>query len=214
MSHHLSRKSARRAPRTGAWARSKWTNLSAHDLGDTEIFKAMEKYGSKIEDPEQLTLIVQDPSKHFVCPLTKGDIAAALESVPGKYREGLLSVVMLSGSTGQARMAKSDFAYGRYLDGKIFLHPFPKAWVDMTYRRPLKPTEEIECARVGAQVRRIKKGTQVTYSRDAIRRFYLRDVLLHELGHHVDAHRSLTKTHKKSEGYADWFAQEFGYNRR
>ena len=39
-------------------------------------------------------------------------------------------------------------------------------------------------------------------------------VLLHELGHHVDADNFRNKSHKKSEAFAEWFASEHGYRLR
>ncbi len=42
---------------------------------------------------------------------------------------------------------------------------------------------------------------------DWLRRFYLRDVLTHEIGHHVD---TWNETPKDRERFAEWFAQEHG----
>lgn len=45
-----------------------------------------------------------------------------------------------------------------------------------------------------------------------LRDFYLDDVLVHEVGHHVDRHRF--NNSKTKEGFAYWFAREFGKKRR
>ena len=42
----------------------------------------------------------------------------------------------------------------------------------------------------------------------ALRRFYLLDVLLHELGHHVGRLDDRHKDRKTAERFADWFALE------
>ncbi len=42
---------------------------------------------------------------------------------------------------------------------------------------------------------------------DWLRRFYLRDVLMHEIGHHMDSH-NITK--KARERFAEWFASKHG----
>ena len=42
---------------------------------------------------------------------------------------------------------------------------------------------------------------------DTLRRFYLRDVLMHEMGHHVDS-QNVTK--KARERFAEWFASKHG----
>ena len=46
---------------------------------------------------------------------------------------------------------------------------------------------------------------------ESLKRFYLQDVLMHELGHHVDSPNFISKSDKKAEGFAEWFASEYGY---
>lgn len=46
------------------------------------------------------------------------------------------------------------------------------------------------------------------FNLDTLKAFYLKDVLIHEIGHHVDRDRRVD--HKTQEGYACWFAQEHG----
>ena len=48
------------------------------------------------------------------------------------------------------------------------------------------------------------------FTDDAIRRFYLWDVLVHEIGHHVDRFHPDRST-KRSERFAEWFARTYGF---
>src|SRR5260221_172325 len=45
-----------------------------------------------------------------------------------------------------------------------------------------------------------RDGVTVTFDKESLRRFYLFDVVLHEVGHHVDRHR----TSGDAERYARW----------
>lgn len=50
-----------------------------------------------------------------------------------------------------------------------------------------------------------------TFTLEALKTFYLRDVLMHELGHHMDHHN---RKYRYKEKFAEWFATEYGYKRR
>ena len=49
-----------------------------------------------------------------------------------------------------------------------------------------------------------------TFTDDSIRRFYLWDVLVHEIGHHVDRFHP-DRSNKRSERFAEWFARTYGF---
>src|SRR5690606_36553897 len=48
----------------------------------------------------------------------------------------------------------------------------------------------------------------LTWSEDAIRDFYLNNILIHELGHLLDDRNS---SYPDRERYAEWFAIQYGY---
>ena len=64
-----------------------------------------------------------------------------------------------------------------------------------------------EYARVGAIYIKGKAHFEMRFSEASLRRFYLNDVLLHEVGHHVDS-VSGRRDRRASESYAKWFAAE------
>jgi hypothetical protein len=61
---------------------------------------------------------------------------------------------------------------------------------------------------MGAEWKPDHSGWWLIFSESSIRQFYLFDVLLHEIGHHVDR-RSRRRDTASSERYAEWFAQEY-----
>ena len=72
-----------------------------------------------------------------------------------------------------------------------------------------KPSEIKKYTKFGAVVKSSDRGgSTVVFDEPNLRRFYLYDVLLHELGHHVDRLGAA----KSPERYALWFA-EFQYAR-
>jgi len=56
-------------------------------------------------------------------------------------------------------------------------------------------------------VNRVKQGWCVEFTEESLRAFYLLDVLLHELGHHVDE-RVWSRDVQSAERFAEWFAGE------
>lgn len=67
-----------------------------------------------------------------------------------------------------------------------------------------KPSEITKYTKFGAVQKVSDRGrTVITFDEQSLRRFYLYDVLLHELGHHVDRFGAL----KGAERYALWFAE-------
>lgn len=79
------------------------------------------------------------------------------------------------------------------------------------YRRPPKPSDMLDYSRVGAEITTETGGTMVRFDRRSLKKLYLQDVLIHEIGHHVD--RANLGHPKENEAYARWFATEFGFRR-
>jgi hypothetical protein len=78
-------------------------------------------------------------------------------------------------------------------------------------RRP-KPHYLLEYRRAGAEIREDDgDGVEIRFNAASLRKFYLRDVLAHEIGHHVDGR--VRRTNRQAEAFADWFATEYGYKR-
>lgn len=127
---------------------------------------------------------------------------------------GLKAVVVLGGSKKQEKTSNSLFAYGTYTSGVIFLHPFPKRFLDQIRKGLPKPSSLHEYERAGAKINRDGKYWRMQFDEISVKQFYLREVLLHELGHHMDSKNRQFKTGRKAEGFADWFASECAYKLR
>ncbi len=80
----------------------------------------------------------------------------------------------------------------------------------MRFKCGLSPAVQREYARAGAI---FKSPDTALLDEAAVRRFLLDDVLLHEIGHHLDPHNFAHKSSKKIEGFAEWFATENGFRR-
>lgn len=203
-----------RGTRKGSWSESKFTNLNKFDPGDTEIDRVFSKHYQEIFVKDGLAIVMKPIHSNFILPLTKQCIRATIESIPAEFTRGLKGVVTLGGSRKQERVFRSIFAYGRYFSESIWLHPYPKSSMVRKYTSPPRPHILNDYRRVGAKIEGENKRWTISFDEESLRQFYLRDVLLHEVGHHVDALNNLTKTNKKSEGYAEWFASEYGFRLR
>jgi hypothetical protein len=118
---------------------------------------------------------------------------------------GLRGVFPLAGTTAQRR--RRGLVFGQYGDSRIYLFPVPEERVIGGWQVPRNSAELEGLRRLGATVGLPgRRGVHVLFDHEALRRFYLYDVLLHELGHHVEREGS----DRGAERYARWFA-EFRY---
>lgn len=196
--------------RSNRYSGSKLTNWAGFHPWHSAVEQIHRKYQDEILATDNHPLVIIEPTHElFVCPLASNEIMDTLSKVPKKFTEDLEAVFVLAGSTKQAKVLKTLYCYGTYWLNCIFLAPFPKAFVKGLYRRQPKPSDLREYVRAGAEIRQTSKGLLVEFNEISIRNFYLQDVLMHELGHHID--RKENKNRKKAEGFAEWFATEYGY---
>ena len=144
-------------------------------------------------------------------PVDEISVLEALRTVPSHFTKGLDAVLLLGGTRKQEKAFKRCFVYGRYSTDRIFLHPFPRKHMVLTYRFEGRPSILNEYERAGAKISFERRCWHVQFDEESLKRFYLQDVLMHELGHHVDSPNFRSKSDKKAEGFAEWFASEYGY---
>jgi hypothetical protein len=202
-----------KGPRSNAYSDSRFTHWTEFHPWDGAVKRAFWTYcaSARYQD-RRLHVQVSDPHPDFVRPVNENDIRAALATVPADYTADLRAVFVLSGSKKQARVARRLFCWGTYWRRCIFLAPFPKSLMEASYRPELCPSKLIEWERAGAVIRDVPGGVRVTFDAASLRRFYLREVLMHEVGHHVD--RRPREPSRTREGFANWFALEYGYRLR
>jgi hypothetical protein len=92
----------------------------------------------------------------------------------------------------------------------IYLYPLQASLVEH-YGRPPRPAEYNEARMYGG--RWVQRGNRwkLIWTEESVRRFYLDNVLIHELGHLLDNRNT---NHRDRERFADWFAIRYGRRRR
>lgn len=203
---------SRRAGRSNLYSESKFTHWLPYNPYDVEVF-------SRRRHPRPAAVVSTAPQEHcpiyelplhaaFVRPYTTEDVRQVLASIPPAFLNGLLGVFLLAGSRAQEKVSDSRlWRCGAYAQRSIYLHPFPRRCVERRFRRLPPPDEMHELERAGAVWESIRDGWICRFNAQSLRNFYLSDVLIHEVGHHVDHHHS--KSPAAAERYARWFAQTF-----
>lgn len=203
-----------RAQRRGRWAENKWTNSRPFDAGRLECDHAFDKYNDEVVMEKGISIRQLKLHPAFLRPVSVADVRTEFSKIPRKFCAGLDAVFLLGGSNGQVKSFRSQYAYGRYRLGIIYLHAYPRKHLSQKYKAGLKPSYRIVCERAGAVVGRAGDEWEIRFDKVSLRAFYLRDVLMHELGHHVDCRNFDSKPNRKVEGFAEWFATEYGYRLR
>jgi hypothetical protein len=159
------------------------------------------------EPQEQTTgrfsVIVQAAGLGYRHVLTEEDVRRRLAQLPA-WMTKPLEVVQLSQMTRKKRCAP---CYGMQWGSTIYLYPIEETLIE-SFARPPKPAQRIEAAMYGASWLNEQKNWRLLWTEDAIRDFYLNNVLIHELGHILDSRNT---SHRDRERYAEWFALEMGY---
>jgi hypothetical protein len=139
----------------------------------------------------------------FVRPCTPEAVANVLGVIPNAFLHDLTGVFLLGGTTRQ-RSLTTKTTYGMYSRGRIFLCAYPQKLMTQKWARMPKPSVTKEYTKFGATlVPHGKGGALLTFDESSLRQFYLYDVLLHEVGHHVDRDDKADN----AERFAHWFAE-------
>jgi len=148
-------------------------------------------------------IVVQQPGPGYRHVLTPADVRARLAQLPPQFTRAL-EVVQFSQIT---RKKQSYPCYGMQWGAAIYLYPVEESLVEHYPHAP-KPTQRIEAAMYGGRWEQNGGRWLLRWSEEAIRDFYLNNVLIHELGHLLDQRNS---GFADRERYAEWFATRFGY---
>jgi hypothetical protein len=149
-------------------------------------------------------IVIQPPGHGYRHVLSPADVRARLAELPAEFTRSL-EVVQLSRIT---RKKQSFPCYGMQWGAAIYLYPVEESLVEHYPLAP-KPTQRIEAAMYGARWEQAGGGKWLLHwSEEAIRDFYLNNVLIHELGHLLDQRNT---GFADRERYAEWFAMRFGY---
>jgi hypothetical protein len=140
-------------------------------------------------------LVADPPPKGYIYPCTIGDLKRQLRRVPPEYLEGLWQIRL----SNQARRYRDRD--GDYLDGEIRLFPYPERLIFPASPKPNDPWDQ-EWLAWGARVVDDNGVRSLQWTPEALRRYILDHVLLHELGHHYAAVRGLPDSERAAERLA------------
>ncbi len=195
-------------PRSNMYSKSKCSNWALFDPFSSEAHHIsesikpsaiMETVSNQIIEFYQLPL-----ARDFVRPFSIEDIRKVLIDVPVNYLDGLSAIILLGGSTKQFR-SRHLYRYGMYSAGIIYLCPIPKKLLIHRFKRPPKPNVTREYTRFGASIIQSNGEWVIRFTSESLRLFYLYDVLLHEIGHHIERWKRSPRS--TCETFAKWYAE-------
>jgi hypothetical protein len=193
-------------PRSNSYSEQKFANWRPNSpyWAEVETLNPEMRPRLEVERASEAPLGVFDRSLSpgFVRPWSIDDVAEVLTTIPGVYLADLAGVFLLGGTSRQRNLKK--ITYGMYSSGRIFLFALPEVMLVQHWRSMPKPSVVKEYTKFGATVTSAVKGrATLRFDESSLRLFYLYDVLLHEVGHHVDR----TRQSDDAERYAHWFAE-------
>lgn len=149
-------------------------------------------------------VVVKNPGNGYRHVVTPQEIRARLSDFSDELLRPL-QVVQLS----QMTRKKGQYpCYGMQWGQALYLYPIEESLTE-TFVRPPKPAQWHEARQFGGKWVEAGGGRwNLVWTVDALRDFYLNNILIHELGHLVDNRNT---TFKDRERYAEWFAIEYGY---
>ncbi len=163
-----------------------------------------EDWHEPLEERTDYRVVVQNPGAGFRHILSVADIRARLSQFPDEVLEAL-HVVQLSRMT---RKKQSFPCYGMQWGTSLYLYPIEENLVEF-YHCPPTPNQINEARMYGGRWSQDSRTTwRLEWTEEAVRDFYLNNILIHELGHLVDSRNT---SYVDRERYAEWFALEYGY---
>ncbi len=156
------------------------------------------------EQGKDYRVVVKSPGSGFRHILTPADIRSRLAELPAAFLQNL-EVVQLSGMT---RKKQSFPCYGMQWGSSLYLYPIEQCLVE-EYNLPPTPAQRNEARMYGGRwIQESSRVWKLVWTEQSVRDFYLNNILIHELGHLVDARNT---RYVDRERYAEWFALEYGY---
>lgn len=192
--------------RSGLYSEQRFTNWTPNSpyWAEAETFTPKMRPRAEVERDSEAPLGVFDRplADGFVRPWSVEDVAGVLDAIPGRFLTELAAVFLLGGTTRQRQLKK--ITYGMYSADRIYLFALPKRMLVQKWAKMPKPSVAKEYTKFGAIFAPAEGGgATMQFDEISLRLFYLYDVLLHEIGHHVDRDGESDS----AERYAHWFAE-------
>jgi len=148
-------------------------------------FHSLKKPGAS----EELPILIEDnPSRDFFFPISAQEANEALKALPKSDYEGITHIWC-------RRIKRGDFDKGtnpwaEFIFGSgvrvIILYPWPKSLtLNLGMKKPSNRLRN-ELEKYGANIEKSGKTWVSTMTHSQLRKFYIQNLLYHEVGHHVD----------------------------
>lgn len=208
-----------RSSRSNAYSESKCSNWMRFDPYQGELSSLppnLKPTASYPINDDHKCRIYQRPVNHaFLRPYDADDVIQTLKLLPQEFLADLDAIYLMGGNRKQDQVAWSNLSrFGTYCWKDIYLWAFPRCMLKCYYKGTPKPVFKQEYERAGATFEENNTGYTCHFNEDCLKTFYLGNVLIHEIGHHVDRHNFDRKTYDEEERYAEWFAREYGFGRK
>ena len=174
------------------------------------IFNRAHSLAPPATGQETPILIEENPSRDFFFPLSGAEALETLKQLPPEQVAGITHLWL-------RRIKQSDYeckqkALAEFICGSgvrlIVLYPWSTDLL-LRFGKRKPPSKRIKrFARWTEDLVYQDDGWVLRWTKEALRQFYLEDLLLHEVGHHVDyftRHWTLAN-HKQLEGFAEQYA--------
>jgi hypothetical protein len=200
--------------RSNAYSSQRFTNWRPHDPYWAEVEALPRKMRPRAEVDRDsagpLGIFERPVAPGFVRPWTARDVADVLGAIPQEFLVDLSGVFLLGGTVGQRNLGKLTYGmysasfYGKSSGRRVFLCAVPENRLVQKWSKMQKPSVAKEYTKFGATISPDGKGGAVVqFDLSSLRQYYLYDVLLHEIGHHVDREDRADS----AERFAQWFAE-------
>lgn len=155
-------------------------------------------------DSGEYRVITHTPGHGYRHAVTELQIRQRLAQLP-EWMLGPLDFVQLSRMTRK----KDTFpCYGMQWGSTLYLYPLEESLVEYFPVSP-KPSVYNETRMFGGRwVQQPGNAWNLIWTKEALRDFYLNNILIHELGHLLDDRNT---SYTDRERFAEWFAVEHGY---
>lgn len=174
-------------------------------LADVRLpFLPPEDWHEPAEESDSYSIIVQEPGAGYRHVVTREEVIARLNELPAELLRPL-QFLQLSRMT---RKKQSFPCYGMQWGATIYLYPMEESLTE-SYHWPPKPSQVVEAEMYGGRWTNTGGSSwSLIWTEDAIKDFYLNNILIHELGHLLD---NRNRGYTDRERFAEWFAVRYGY---
>ena len=149
----------------------------------------------------------------FILPCGVNDVLNSLRIIPHENLHSLKGIHILGGTNKQLKCARGSLAkYGCYYNSRIYLFAYPKRDLDVSFRRPPHLDVLNDFRMCGARIT-YHRFVSIHINKHALRRFYMYNVLFHEIGHHLESGLGQRST-RCSESFARHFVDVVTSNKR